>query len=142
MLGTGLDAPNSAVVKGKLYVLGGWKGSVGGMAAWGKLSNLGYPVPITLVGRPTSPGIWVAFFSRCQRYLCGQGTNGAQLLRACWSYDPVSDSWERLPDAPHHIEQGGTAVLKERWILSLGSTHGRDSCKIATLSRFACCPSR
>ena len=51
MLGTGLDAPNSAVVRGKLYVLGGWKGSVGGMAAWGKLSALNYPVPITLVGR-------------------------------------------------------------------------------------------
>ena len=42
----------------------------------------------------------------------------------------MGDSWERLPDAPHHIEQGGTAVLKERWILSLGSTHGRDSYRV------------
>ena len=32
--GGGLDAPNTAVVGGELYVLGGWRGSVGGMEAW------------------------------------------------------------------------------------------------------------
>jgi N-acetylneuraminic acid mutarotase len=91
--GLGLDAPNSAVAGGSLYVLGGWRGSLHGMAAWSKLHALGLPVPITL------------------------GTNGGQLVRQCWKYTPATDRWERLPDAPHHIEQGGTAVLGERYIL-------------------------
>eukprot|EP01051_Picozoa_sp_SAG22_P018565 SAG22_NODE_3162_length_1889_cov_1.432402_2_plen_101_part_00 len=60
------------------------------------------------------------------------GTNGGQLIRSCWKYTPANDSWEKLPDAPHHIEQGGTAVLQDRYILSLGSTHGRDSYRVGT----------
>ena len=38
--------------------------------------------------------------------------------------------WTALPDAPYHIEQGGTAVLQDRYILSLGSTHGKNSFRV------------
>ena len=54
------------------------------------------------------------------------GTNGGKLLRTCWKYSPATDKWASLPDAPYHVEQGGTAVIKDRYILSLGSTHGKN----------------
>jgi hypothetical protein len=54
------------------------------------------------------------------------GTNGGKLLRTCWKYSPATDKWTSLPDAPYHVEQGGTAVIKDRYILSLGSTHGKN----------------
>jgi hypothetical protein len=104
--GGGLDAPNTAVVNGSLYVLGGWRGSKGGMEAWSELTGMALPVPILL------------------------GTNGGKLLRMCWKYDPSTDKWTALPDAPMHIERGGTVVLHGRYLISLGSTHGRNSFRV------------
>merc|ERR1712096_280484 len=86
------------------------------MAAWTRLFGLGLPVPIT------------------------EGTNGGKLLRACWKYDPDRDLWTQIPDAPYHIEFGGTAVLKNRHLISLGSTHGKNAFRVGTnCQRDAAC---
>ena len=65
-----------------------------------------------------------------------------QLSAACtrksWRYDMAADSWRSIPDAPYHIERGGSVVLKQRYILNLG-THlvYSLSCAVPTeLERF------
>ena len=105
--GKGFDAPNTAVVNGSLYVFGGWRANAAGMKAWqldeNSLYGLNLPVPITV------------------------GTNGAELLRHAWKYTVASDTWTRLPDLPLHMCQGGVVVVQGRYIVQLGSSHGRNS---------------
>lgn len=97
--GGGLDVPNAAVAGGSLYLFGGWKANGPGMAAWKELYGLDLPVPIA------------------------KGTNGARLLRAAWKYTPATDHWEQLPDLPQHMCSGGTTVLKDRYIVQVGSAY-------------------
>jgi hypothetical protein len=106
--GGGLDVPNSATAGGSLYVFGGWRANGPGMAAWKELYGLDELVPIA------------------------EGTNGAQLLRTAYKYTPASDKWERLPDLPQHMCQGGTAVLEDRYIVQLGSAHGKNSFRVGS----------
>lgn len=59
-----------------------------------------------------------------------EGTNGAQLSRHAWKYSSANDTWQRLADVPLHVEHGGTVVLRDRYILLLGSTHGKNSFRV------------
>ena len=113
-MGAPSAVPNSAVVNGSLYMFGGWRANFAGMQAWqetaGSLYQLGLPVPITV------------------------GTNGARLLRYAWKYSVAQDAWERLPDVPQHVCQGGTAVLRSRYIVQVGSAHGYNSFRVGSTS--------
>lgn len=105
----GLDGPNDAVVNGSLYIIGGGTESWGEGAqakAFAALYGMGLPVPIVL-----------------------DGTAG---LRTTYKYDAGADTWSQLPDVPLHVERGGSVALKDRYIISLGSTHDRDSFRVGS----------
>ena len=43
-------------------------------------------------------------------------TNMAACTRKSWRYDMAADTWHRLPDAPYHIERGGSLNHRRRKI--------------------------
>jgi hypothetical protein len=97
---------NDGVVNGSLYMFGGGSAdtSPAAIAAFIALYALNLPVPIV--------------------------TNMAACTRKSWRYDMAADTWHRLPDAPYHIERGGSVVLRGRYIVNLGSTHNKDSFRV------------
>ena len=104
--GGGLDCTDYAVAGGELYVFGGWRARAESEAAWSALFGLGLPVPIL------------------------EGTIGAQLSRKAYKYSPGSDHWVELADVPEHVENGGATVVQDRYVLLLGSTHGKNSFRV------------
>ena len=95
--GGGIDCSNDGVVNGSLFIFGGGTANTtaAALAAWSALYALNLPVPIV--------------------------QNGAACTRKSWRYDMAADSWRSIPDAPYHIERGGSVVLKQRYILNLGT---------------------
>ena len=112
----GYDVPNFVSLGDSLYIFGGWRANARGQRAWqmdpdslyqlAAAQNL--PVPITI------------------------GTNGAELLRTAWKYSIATDAWERLPDMPLHMCLGSTVVLNSRYIVQLGSAHGKNSFRVGS----------
>lgn len=97
---------NDAVVNQSLYIFGGGSSdtSAAAIAAFNALYALKLPVPIV--------------------------TNMAACTRKSWRYDMVANRWHRLPDAPYHVERGGSVLLGGRYIINLGSTHNKDSFRV------------
>ena len=62
--------------------------------------------------------IWVAFFSRWQRYPCQQG---CAVFHDSYRFDVLTDTWSRLPSPPFPVVSGGSVVLRERFIVLLGT---------------------
>ena len=108
--------PNFVSLGDSLYIFGGWRANARGQRAWqmdpdslyqlAAAQNL--PVPITI------------------------GTNGAELLRTAWKYSIATDAWERLPDMPLHMCLGSNVVLKGRFIVQMGSAHGKNSFRVGS----------
>lgn len=114
--GVGYDVPNYGTAGGELYIFGGWRASTAGMWAWqiaadslyGVSEALELPVPFTM------------------------GTTGAELLRHAWRYSAGSDRWDAVPDLPQHMCSGGTVVLRDRYVVQLGSAHGDNSFRVGS----------
>ena len=97
---------NYNVAGDELYLFGGWKKRSSSEAAWSALFALDLPVPIL------------------------EGTIGAQLMRRGYKYSPKADAWTRLADTPQHMAKGSSVVLRDRYIVMLGSTHGANSFRV------------
>jgi N-acetylneuraminic acid mutarotase len=62
------------------------------------------------------------------RYLVvGGGDSGAGLQKDAAAYDPVTDSWMRLPDAPVGFQENGTAIWTGASVIAIddGGSGGR-----------------
>ena len=101
-----LQVTNYNVAGEELYIFGGWKKRTSSEAAWSALFALDLPVPIL------------------------EGTIGAQLMRRGYKYSPKADAWTRLADTPQHMAKGSSVVLRDRYIVMLGSTHGANSFRV------------
>jgi len=107
--GGALDDPNAAVVGGELYTFGGWRDNCDATAAFSQLRALGLPAVVAK----------------------GNGIDNSQHnLRQAYKYSPESNLWSKLADSPWPVEQGGTVVLSDRYVLHMGSTHLVDSFRV------------
>jgi len=88
-------APSSAVVNGMYYVFGGWQSD------------------------PIKASIARELRTEHRLYIVPQG--GVQVRRDAYRYDLQADKWSRLRNLPVPMVGGATVVLRDRYILIMGT---------------------
>ena len=89
-------APQSAAVGGSFYVFGGFADVPTKARLWGEMVTK-WRLPIT------------------------DTSGGCAVFHDSYQYDLLTDTWSRLPSPPFPVVSGGSVVLRERFIVLLGT---------------------